>query len=471
MSRQPQLTAAQGMLQTTLALARRGLKDQVKSVTLPYSAREAMVTSKELIARLSDIRASGGNEADTRFKVIDDILVDVLGWDKADFETEPRVSEDGADHFLDYLVRTAQTVFLIEAKRAQVSFSQLPASRRAPLKGAWFKGDLRRAIIQARDYGRARGVGFCVVTNGDAWIVFAVNRRDLVSFEDTYAIIYQDIEAVLDTDFSEFHALLADDSVIDGSLEQELLGGDSNQIENRRLNRIYDHSFSKLNRTTMFSSIEDEIVTAFSEELISENPELLEKAYVETADRIKFDDRVKMAVLRREQVINTRPMRPVGRDGVDTTAKKVLTTRIKTQPVALLTLGLVGAGKTTFLNYVQKVSGKGFFDQTTVSPQAHWLYVDFRSYSKSINARSYIYEALFTYVCNNTALGDYETSVKKAYDSEIKTLTRGPLALIKNDQTAIDAKITELMMRDYELKEPYCKRIFRRSIPQHRCSW
>ena len=418
-----------------------------------------MVTVEELLNRLSDIRTSDGNEADTRFKVIDDVLTSVLGWDKTDFELEERVSEDGADFFLDYLITTAQTSLLVEAKRAQVDFSQLPNSRRASLKGSWVKGELRKAIHQARDYGRKTGVGFCAVTNGDAWIIFPVNRRDLVSFEETYAVIFADAEQALEADSVDFRALLSRDSVIDGSLEQGLLGGDSNQTENRRLNRIYDHSYSKIARTTMFSSIEDEIVTAFSEELVSKNPELLQKAYVDTADRIKFDDRVKMAVLRREQVINTRPTRPVGRSGVGPAAEKVLTMRVRSQPIALLTLGLVGSGKTTFLRYVEKVSGRDFFDQATGSPKAHWLYIDFRSYSKSIIPRKFIYDEIFEYIAQNSILGDYDRTISHAYESEIKALKRGPLAVMRGNETAINEKISSILMKEYEERIPYCRRI------------
>ncbi|RZK28231.1 MAG: ATP-binding protein, partial [Hymenobacter sp.] len=189
------------------------------------------------------------------------------------------------------------------------------------------------------------------------------------------------------------------------------------------------------------------------------NPELLEKAYVETSDRIKFDERVKMAVGRRDQVINTRPMRPVGRSGIAASANKVLTTRVTSQPVALLTLGLVGAGKTTFLRYVQKVSGKKLFDQAAKSPEAHWLYIDFRDYSKSVNTRDYIYEALFKYIADNPTLGDYEHTIKKAYEDEITALTRGPLAVMKGNPDAINAKVTEILMREYEQKIPYCRRI------------
>ena len=399
-----------------------------------------MVTAAELIARLSDIRVSGGNEADTRFQIIDEILTSILSWDRTDFQQEKRVSEDGQESYLDYLIVTAQTSLLVEAKRAQIDFSKLPNIHRAPLKGSWVKGDLGKAIHQARDYGRKRGVGFCAVTNGDAWIVFPVNRRDLVSFEDTFAAIFPDAETALNADADVFRNLLSREAVIDGSLEQELLGGDSNQLDNRRLNRIYDTSYSKLSRTTMFASIEDEIVTAFSEELVAKNPELLEKAYVETADRIKFDERLKMAVLRRDQVINTRPMRPVGRSGVAATAEKVLTTRVKSQPVALLTLGLVGAGKTTFLKYVETVSGYDLFAQSGSAPKAHWLYIDFKTFSKSVSPRDYIYDAVFSYIKENAALGDYETTIKKAYDEEINALTRGPLAVMRDDPQAVKTR-------------------------------
>ncbi|MDP2225945.1 MAG: hypothetical protein Q8J78_00500 [Moraxellaceae bacterium] len=417
-----------------------------------------MATSQELILRLSDIRTTAGNEADVRFKVIDDVLTHLLGWEKTDFEHEERVSEDGKDFFLDYLITTAQTSLLVEAKRLQIDFSRVPTGR-APLKGSWLKGDLKKAVNQARDYGRKRGVGFCAVTNGDAWIIFPINRRDLVSFEDTYAIAFSDAGIALETDFDDFKSLLSREAVIDGSLEQALLGGDSNQTDNRRLNRIYDSSFSKINRTTMFSSIEDEIVTAFAEELVAKNPELLQKAYVETADRIKFDERVKMAVLRREQVINTRPMRPVGRTGVTPAAARVISTQVKNQSVALLTLGLVGAGKTTFLNYVANVSGNRYFDQEKPKPSAHWLYIDFRSYSKSVSPRDFIYEALFEYIGDNPTLGDYEKTIKNAYEGEIAALTRGPLAVMKGNQQAIDAKIAELLLKEYEEKVPYVRRI------------
>lgn len=426
--------------------------------------------TQELIARLSDIRTSGGNEADTRFKIIDEILTSILGWEKTDFHHEERLSEDGQESYLDYLITTAQTSLLIEAKRAQVNFGNVPALRRAPLRGSWAKnGDLRKAILQARDYGRIKGVGFCAVTNGDAWVVFPVNRRDLVSFEDTHAVVFRSADSALHADFEEFRALLSRESVIDGSLEQQLLGGDSNQIENRRLNRIYDKSFSKITRQTMFSSIEDEIVTAFSEELIAANPELLEKAYVETADRVRFDDRIKMSVVRRDQVLRSRPLRPVGRDGAKGVGAKFTSVKVKAQPLALLTLGLVGAGKTTFLRYVETISGKAFFDQSKTPPAAHWLYVDFRNFSKTLSPRTHIFEAILNYIKAHPALGDYETTIAPAYKEEVANLTRGPLGGLKANKAALDEQIGKILLKEYEEGAPYCKRILSYASKSQAC--
>jgi hypothetical protein len=425
--------------------------------------------AQELLARLSDIRTSGGNEADTRFKVIDDILTLVLGWEKTDFVHEERLSEDGNESYLDYLITTAQTSLLVEAKRAQISFDNLPAVRRAPLRGSWLKGDLRKAVIQARDYGRTKGVGFCAVTNGDAWVIFPVNRRDLVSFDDTSAVIFKAAELALGNDLEEFKALLTREAVIDGSLEQQLLGGDSNQIENRRLNRVYDKSFSKITRQTMFASIEDGIVTAFSEDLIAANPELLERAYVETADRMRFDDRIKMAVVRRDQVLRSRPMRPIGRDGARGAGAKITSVDVKAQPIALLTLGLVGAGKTTFLRYVETISGKQFFDQTQQPPSAHWLYADFRTFSKSLSPRAYIYDAILSYIKANPTLGDYDKAVGPAYKEEIANLTRGPLGALKSNKEVLEQRIGEFLLKEYEEVIPYCRKILVHTAKSQPC--
>lgn len=418
-----------------------------------------MRSNADIIKDVSSLRVSDANEAATRQRLIDEVVYDVLGWTKDDVTFEVRVAEDDAVGYIDYLCVTAQASILIEAKRVNITFDSLPDSRRALLKGSWVRGGAGKAIRQARDYGRSKGVGFCVVTNGDAWIVFPINRRDLVSFEESACIIFKDATSALDADSGEFSDLLSRQSVIDGSLERALLGSDQNQTDVRRLNQLYDRSFSKVARVSVFSHIEQAIVTAFSEELLTDNPEILERAYVETPDRTRFDDRIRMYITKRDQVLNRRPLRPVGKGEMPEVSARISRLKVESRPVALLTLGLVGSGKTTFLSYVSKVSARAFFAYDPSKPTAHWIYVDFRDFSPGTTARSHIVSRAFDYIARHEFLRDYERCLRYAYATDIENIKSGPLSLFSNDEARVKDAIADLMMKEYREKEPYVLKV------------
>ena len=255
--------------------------------------------------------------------------------------------------FLSYIITTGQHSILIEAKKVGSNFEGVPKGRKAFLRGAWLSRPVGNPIRQARDYGRKKSVGFCIATNGFTWIAFPVNRRDQVSFEDSACVIFQDIDSVLD-DIEEFRNSFSRDKVISGSLDRSLLGSEKDQNEPRRLNNIYDRSFSIINRTSIFPYIEREIITAFNEELLSDNVELLEKCYVSTPERTRFDSRIRMYLTPQDQVLRTRHIRPLGPKSTRSIERLLKETHLHSRPIALLTVGLVGSGKTTFLNYTEK---------------------------------------------------------------------------------------------------------------------
>lgn len=117
----------------------------------------------------ANIRLWDGNEAETRRKIIDRMLTEVLGWDAiTDFKYEERnvKIETGEIQYADYLVKTASTGFIVEAKRAGSSFN-LPNNRRSGiLSGFLALGEIGEAIRQATSYARELSVPFAVVTNG-----------------------------------------------------------------------------------------------------------------------------------------------------------------------------------------------------------------------------------------------------------------------------------------------------------------
>ena len=71
---------------------------------------EGHATLTSLARTYGQLALSNANEAETRLKVIDDVVFSVLGWQKQDVSVEERVSEDGNTRFADYIIRTASLV-------------------------------------------------------------------------------------------------------------------------------------------------------------------------------------------------------------------------------------------------------------------------------------------------------------------------------------------------------------------------
>lgn len=101
-----------------------------------------------ILAQYDALLLHDANEADTRVKVINDILYHVLGWTHSDIHNEERVSEDGATTWADYTIRTGMTAIVVEAKRAGVAFEEVPDTRRMRLRGKIMSGATGEAIIQ-----------------------------------------------------------------------------------------------------------------------------------------------------------------------------------------------------------------------------------------------------------------------------------------------------------------------------------
>jgi hypothetical protein len=411
------------------------------------------------MGKYRNLELEDANEAETRLKLINEIIFSILGWTHSDVKVEERVSEDGRTTFCDYVVRTANTAFIIEAKRVGVAFTGLPNLRRIALRGAILEGEIGKAIIQARDYARKLGIPFAVITNGAEWLIFPATRVDQVKFNDSSAIVFPSLISVLEDDFSEFMGALSRESVINGSLENELLGRISNQIEQRRLNAIFTTPFSRVQRHSLFPLIEEAITIAFTEEIVQADADLLKKCYVMTPERVRFDSRIQMHIAKKDSVLAVAARRPM-KDGDQSALLDLINAAAKrARPLAVLILGLVGSGKTTFLHYSRNVSGEPLFVAADSKPYPHWIYIDFRDFSANETPFGFIYDALKKYIQIEPFLSSYERCLQFAYKEEIEGLFRGPLNLLATDETERKRRISELLMADYNVTKPYVDKV------------
>lgn len=404
------------------------------------------------------LQLSDKNEAETRLKVIDTVLFNVLGWLKEDVAVEERVSEDGTTKFADYIIRTASTAILIEAKRAGAAFTLPHRRTRLKLGGALSGGEVGEAIRQARDYCRAKSIPFAAVTNGSAWIVFPAVRVDQVSFEESEAYIFRDLDDIQDR-IVEFWELLSRERTLEGNLGNELLGRAARTTTGSNLRQALSDAGYRLGRNAMYQHIEPAVAAALSDEALLEDPDALAACYVKTSERVKYDSRLQVHVRDPLPPLGHRTVRVRTRKNAGKIDEQIASTTAKSPLRFVVVMGSVGAGKSTFLHYTRKVSAAEAIDGKVV-----WLLVDFKQATTFDNPRSFISKQLLRLIeeDNEFQLGDWVKSVSRAYGPTIEALKRGALYLLaQSDTKAFDRKVAEQIGKDREQVEPYVETILK----------
>ncbi len=427
-----------------------------------------MMTSSEnkrvqLLGVHKKLQLANANEAETRKKLIDEILEGLLGWTPDDMSYEERISEDGTTTYADYILRTANTPLLIEAKRMGRTFDTGPSKRRRTLSGPILDGEVGDAIRQARDYCRKKNIPYAVVTNGGQWIVFPAVRTDEVDFHASSALVFDSLESTLGEDFEYFTSLLSRDGVIDGNLEFELIGRNADQLEERRLNRFFvTGRGGKVN--PIYPLIENEIITAFSESISESDTELLDKCYVTTPDRTKFDNRIKMHISKRAPLFDKSPGKPMGHrksKSGRSLADTLVAAEAAARPLAILILGPVGVGKTTFLQYTRKITAASFFKERKDREYPHWIDIDFREYAQNEAALNFVIKKIKEYFSEDDFFATFDRAIRSAYREELETLKRGPLALIASDESRINEKFSQIIEDEFREGAPYVERLLK----------
>ena len=417
--------------------------------------------AREIRERVGDLKLADANEAETRFKLIDDIIRNILGWTIADIHPEERISEDGKTRFIDYVVRTANTAIVLEAKRIGATFDIAHnVERRAQLTPGFVKGELGEAIVQARDYGRSKSIPFAVVTNGYQWVIFPASRSDQVEFNKSSAIVFESLESALGNDLDYFLSLLSRDGVIDGFLEKELLGRSEDQLQERRLRNIIQRDVQRP-PNPIYPLIENEVIDCFADTIAGKGRDFLEICYVPTPDRTKFDNRIKMHLRRRTDLFSSHVTKPLREHQSGTVKRAIETSAVHGRPLALLVLGSVGSGKTTYLNYTREVVTADFFAIRKDREYPHWIYVDLRAVSSSERASDAIYDAIFAYIKQDDFFSTWDRAGRSAYKEEIESLRRGPLSLSAKSEDDFNDRVSDVVMADYKNIKPYVDKLIK----------
>lgn len=149
-----------------------------------------------------------GNEAQTRFHVIDEFLFSELDWKKDSIRVEPYVEGAGYADYAFFSSGRCRTV--LEAKRDGLELCTVKQGQMAvvALDGSALKG-ASEGISQAIGYAARFGSAVGIVTNGRQWIMFLASRSDGKPPNEGLAVVFPTYDAIIES-WAEFYDFLSE---------------------------------------------------------------------------------------------------------------------------------------------------------------------------------------------------------------------------------------------------------------------
>jgi len=125
------------------------------------------------------------SETDTRCKMIDVLFKSVLGWEEVNIKREEYTSGTDKVGFIDYVFKSNNNQFLVEAKKNGNYFNLPKCNKKAKSYGILSKDKLtKEALQQAYDYCKNKRINVGCICNGYQLAVFLLNYND--NDNDTY---------------------------------------------------------------------------------------------------------------------------------------------------------------------------------------------------------------------------------------------------------------------------------------------
>lgn len=298
---------------------------------------------------LPEIRAyqeSVITESDTRLKVVDRVLIEVLAWPHLEVLTE----NPSAAGFVDYnLTVGGRARLIVEAKR---DGRPLGVVDRLPGRGFKLSGPVfseataREGISQGIRYCGVKNAELACVTNGHEWIVFRGNRLgDGRDTTEGMAFVFGSL-GIVEANFRLLYDLLSYESAREFQFRSYFQEAEGQPIRSsvfrRQLKRV---GSAKYIEKSELSADLDRVMTSFFHRLTGDDdPSLLTKCFVETDESRHADQqlaRVSEQVVRRIKDLHTAE----GEQLSELIARAAESQRHE----FVIIVGTKGAGKSTFI--------------------------------------------------------------------------------------------------------------------------
>lgn len=303
---------------------------------------------ERLNALESELRAglkAGQNEANTRLKVLDRILFEVLGWKHEPVLVEPH-TESG---YIDYLLTIGERrgVMVMEAKRVGKLAPQTKSNElmTVALNGPVVKL-LMDGIKQAMTYALENGVAVAAVTDGNTWLFFKASRTDGKKPLEGNGLLFPGLETVF-ANFAKFAEMLGPIPIIERRHIAHL-----NEAEGLTVTDAEQQYFvlnpgdAQMRKRDPLASDAALLFSQFFSRLSDEQDrEMLRDCFVETTESRKADIELEKII---QRVLNN--IAPISTGGGGALQAELEQTIASKRSETVLLIGNKGAGKSTFID-------------------------------------------------------------------------------------------------------------------------
>jgi hypothetical protein len=319
-----------------------------------------------LIKEFEAIDKANINEANTRFKYIDKILIDCLGWQTDDISCE----DNFLNKYSDYTLKLFRPVAILEAKKTGIYFELPVGSSKLiqPIQNLYKdEKDIKDAIDQVKGYCQDRSVQVAIVSNGWQIIAFIATRTDSIPALKGDALVISSLNEFRDN-FKEVWNCLSRAGFEEEYLIKKLTGNKEQKLPPKLSSTIYKYPGIK-NRNPFQNELEI-ISDLVLEDVIKEkdlekdflefcycksgalsNYTLVSKAILTSRYSYIFEEGDRKATL--EQVAT--------RKGISKELIDQFANSLSKRPILLV--GDVGVGKSTFIDYLRKVEAANAFEK------------------------------------------------------------------------------------------------------------
>lgn len=313
-------------------------------------------------------------ESDTRSKLIDNLLINVLGWQEEDIKRETHTDSAG---YYDYKISVPGINFIIEAKKQFKKFN-LPSNHKNLTVKSLLSGNAE-VVTQIRKYTIDEDTPYGVITNGSQFILLKTYNTDGKSWKDNICLIFNGIKDVEDR-FIDFFENLSKYGIINNGTFKYYLSAD--KIEFKTVLSTLVDKDKELIRNSLSAKIVPIIRRIFGEIFSEEKDddiEFIKNCFVENEETKKNKSEIEKlfadSAPSLSRVIPAVNFNSIATQISEEINQDEITIKNNFPPKPIVIIGSKGAGKTTFINHLFKYKiNKEELENHLV------LYIDFRKF-------------------------------------------------------------------------------------------